>query len=297
MTLVGKRALSLVTLLLLALPFAGCAAQSSDDAEEDDAEDEPTEQSNDELRSAVSCKERSDTAYDRGRAYEIKVVHVGGKPVAKATGHAFLKMQKAAHEAGVRLSLTSGFRTMAEQKRLYNCYRTKSCNNGNLAAKPGYSNHQNGLALDVSTSTWLARNASRFGFVRTVKKEAWHYEYTGGRDPGGPCSRQTQASAPAGEGAEEEAPTLRPEALPWVSPTEDSTNPRTLTMKVEARDASIVRVAYHAGNYDLGSSTDVAGKFSLRYTFNVLGERTLSAEGFDARGNKVAESTVDVILE
>lgn len=290
--------------LLLTLCLAGGCAADAGEEDEEDAEEEPTEVTNDELRSAVSCKERVDTAYSRGTPYTISVIHVGGKPVSKSTGHAFLKMQAAAHEAGVRLSLTSGFRTMAEQRRLYNCYVNRSCNNGNIAARPGYSHHQNGLALDVSTSTWLARNASRFGFVRTVRKEPWHYEYTGGRDPGGPCSaRRSATAAPpaAGEEAtavEAEEAELKPYLLPWVHPYQDGTySARDVPLRVRAQDPRIVRVVYRAGNHPLGESRDRTSDFARLYTFGVLGERTISAEGYDVNGVKIAESTVDVTLE
>jgi LAS superfamily LD-carboxypeptidase LdcB len=113
---------------------------------------------------------------------------VGGKPTSVAVGHQYLKMKNAASAAGAPLAITSGFRTNAEQVHLYNCYIHHSCNNGNLAARPGYSNHQGGFALDLTTSSWLANNAHRFGFVRTVPSESWHYEYHG-PDTGGPCSK------------------------------------------------------------------------------------------------------------
>lgn len=61
-------------------------------------------------------------------------------------------------------------------------------------AQPGKSNHGNGIALDLNTGgypsypgtpfleggkimKWLTENAHRFGFIRTVKSEAWHWEY------------------------------------------------------------------------------------------------------------------------
>jgi hypothetical protein len=288
--------------LAFSLCLAGGCAVDSDADEEDDVEEEPTEVSSDELRSAVSCRERIDQAYTRGSPHAIAVIHVGGKPVSKPTGHAFLKMQAAAHAAGVRLSLTSGFRTMAEQRRLYNCYIKRSCNNGNIAARPGYSHHQNGLALDVSTSAWLTRNAARFGFVRTVRKEPWHFEYTGDSDPGGPCSvRQTTAAADAPPPAtppSAEEQELHPYLLPWVYPYQDGTYAaHDVPLKVRAWDPRIVRVVYRAGNYTLGESRDKTTDFAIAYSFSVLGERTLSAEGFDAGGAKVAESRVDVTLE
>lgn len=174
----------LVLLALMSLTIVGCVAEQ--DSSEPEDEEEPVESTSDELRSVVNCAARTDTAYVNGAPRPISVITIGGKPVAKPAGHAFLKMQRAADAAGVSLSINSGFRTMSEQQYFYRCYQTGSCNNGNLAARPGYSNHQSGTALDLTTSTWLANNAARFGFVRTVPREAWHYEFRGA-DPGGVC--------------------------------------------------------------------------------------------------------------
>ena len=179
------------------LACASCAAVTGGD--EGEGESEPSGSSADELRSAVSCNEKGATGYRSGSPYAMSVITVGGKATAKPTAHAFLKMQQAADKAGVTLSINSGFRSMAEQQHLYSCYQTKSCNNGNLAARPGYSNHQNGRALDLATGdwSWVANNAARFGFKRTVPSERWHYEFFGS-DPGGPCSAGgTAPSAPA----------------------------------------------------------------------------------------------------
>lgn len=181
--------------LMVPLACSACSADASDDGE---GESEPSGATAEELRSAVSCTEKSATGYKSGSPYAMTVITVGGKSTAKPTAHAFLKMQAAADKAGVTLSINSGFRSMAEQQHLYQCYQTHSCNNGNLAAKPGYSNHQNGRALDLATGdwTWVANNAARFGFKRTVPSERWHYEFFG-TDPGGPCSG---ANAPQGHG-------------------------------------------------------------------------------------------------
>jgi len=64
------------------------------------------------------------------------------------------------------------------------------------AARPGSSKHGSGLALDLNTSSrphlntsvyvWLVNNAHRFGFVRTVASEEWHFEYLPDRAPAGP---------------------------------------------------------------------------------------------------------------
>jgi hypothetical protein len=163
--------------------------------EDEDFEEEPTGQSSDAIISSFDCNTTKMAAYDHGSKFTIDVIKIGSKRASKPTGHAFLKMQKAAHAAGVALTINSGFRTNEEQQYFYNCYKTKKCNSGNLAAKPGYSNHQSGRALDLQTSSWLASNASKFGFKRTVPSEPWHYEYSGA-DPGGPCSSGGGTSNP-----------------------------------------------------------------------------------------------------
>lgn len=287
--LVRKAVLAALGLFCL-LPIAACAADDSGDQSEE-YEDEPVGETNDELRSAVSCKEKTATAYDDGKPFSITTITVGGKLVSKPTGHAFLKMQAAADKAGVRLSLTSGFRTMAEQQALYRCYKTKKCNNGNLAAEPGYSNHQNGLAVDVSTSTWLAKNAKKYGFARTVPSESWHYEYFGGRDPGGPC---TNAIQPADDG--DDVGEVAPEKLDWVGIREDSSFAMQVPLKVKPVDSAIVKVVYRSGNFELGTSTNAADNFPVSYTFSAVGERTLTAEGYDSTGKKISVNAVDVTI-
>ena len=128
---------------------------------------------------------RNATGYSAGRPVSICVTEVDGKLVEYRTAEAYRSMKAAAARAGVRLQVVSGWRTMEQQRYLYNCYVTRSCNGGNLAARPGYSNHQSGLALDLNSSAsgvanWLANNGSRFGFRRTVPSEPWHWERPAG---------------------------------------------------------------------------------------------------------------------
>lgn len=125
-------------------------------------------------------------AYSGGKALgQIQLVMVDGKPVEKQTALQFLAMRAAAQAAGVKLKLNSGFRTWAEQAALYAKYLAKT---GNLAAKPGFSNHQSGTAVDIEVGNsftspvyrWLEANAARYGFVNTGKSfsqpEPWHWE-------------------------------------------------------------------------------------------------------------------------
>jgi peptidoglycan hydrolase-like protein with peptidoglycan-binding domain len=121
--------------------------------------------------------------YVNGVPRKITVTPVGnGEFMRTDAARSFLKMQAAAKRAGVSLSATSGFRTMAEQKRLYALWLAGK---GNLAARPGFSNHQGGIAMDVGgvggfstrAYSWLSHNAKKFGFVNDVPGEFWHWTY------------------------------------------------------------------------------------------------------------------------
>jgi LAS superfamily LD-carboxypeptidase LdcB len=149
-----------------------------------------------EALSSLSCNMSSTTGYQSGNDFKIKVVTVDGKKVEWKTANAYMAMAKAAAKAGVQIRIVSGFRSMAEQQYLYGCYVNCSCNGCNLAAKPGYSNHQSGHALDLNTSapgvySWLSKNAGKYGFKRTVPSEAWHWEWWGSDDGRGPCNGKT----------------------------------------------------------------------------------------------------------
>lgn len=52
---------------------------------------------------------------------------------------------------GVRFTVTSGWRSYAEQARLWARYVASGFNRAYIAAKPGTSNHERGVALDVWT--------------------------------------------------------------------------------------------------------------------------------------------------
>ena len=86
-------------------------------------------------------------------------------------------------DTGKTLSASSSFRSYEKQQYFYNCYITKSCNGGNLAAKPGTSKHEGGLAIDFnvpsgSTSVPKVTScASTSGFSSVTDKKSpnrWH---------------------------------------------------------------------------------------------------------------------------
>lgn len=118
----------------------------------------------------------------RPKAKSTRFVRLkGGELLHHAAAAAFQRMSARAREDGVSLWVTSGYRSRQQQRWLYERYRQGL---GPKAARPGRSNHQRGLAVDlvvgdVTTPTyeWLAAHACHFGFRRTVASEPWHWEY------------------------------------------------------------------------------------------------------------------------
>lgn len=141
----------------------------------------------------AQCSAGSEKAYEGGSSIgTMQLMKIGSRRATYKTGHAFLQLRDKMKERGVTISINSGFRTQSEQQYFYNCYRNGNCNNGNLAAAPGYSNHQNGRALDlaISNHTKFRQVLSELGLTskwkNTVASERWHWEYFGS-DPGGVC--------------------------------------------------------------------------------------------------------------
>jgi hypothetical protein len=119
--------------------------------------------------------------YANGHIPATRLAGVGqGERLATVAAHAFRRMDAAARTAGVDLRMVSGYRTYAEQQRLYDLYRS---GRGNLAAAPGTSNHGWGLSADIDVagepkaSAWLQANAARYGFFNDVAGEPWHWTY------------------------------------------------------------------------------------------------------------------------
>lgn len=189
--------------LLLLMLAVGCGPQEV--SLEGDLEGPPAELFSSLPQGLVTCDERQDTGYTSGTPFAITVVTCDSKPCERDTANAYAVMQQAAAADGVKLVVVSGFRTQVEQQYLYGCYTNCNCNNCNLAAKPGYSNHQSGHALDLNTASpgvlaWLNANGGAFGFKRTVPSEDWHWEWWGGGPGGGPCGL-TQYGCTTGEAA------------------------------------------------------------------------------------------------
>lgn len=124
----------------------------------------------------------------------------GENPTAKAE---LVKLIKAMQEAGFPISdQYSGFRSYETQTNLYQDYVNKDGKAAadRYSARPGYSEHQTGLAFDVigtngdlvteeKAAQWLLDHAADYGFVVRYLKgkeketgymaEEWHLRYVG----------------------------------------------------------------------------------------------------------------------
>ena len=139
----------------------------------------------------------SDLVYIDG-AYGNKV------PIRSILKDDFLALQTAAkNEIGVKLMPTTAFRDQNFQKALYDKYVKKDGVKAadTYSARPGYSEHQTGLAIDLKNMAlkktrlsdenykWLEENAYKYGFIVRFPKgkeqitgykfENWHIRYVG----------------------------------------------------------------------------------------------------------------------
>lgn len=127
-------------------------------------------------------------AYTRGVYIgKLNIVDINGWVKVAAKSYPFwTQLKEAALKDGISLTLISGFRTMERQRKLYG-----NGEKGKFVAKPGYSNHQSGIAFDICYASsagfgakecapqinWLRANAKKFSFCQPMDYEPWHWEY------------------------------------------------------------------------------------------------------------------------
>jgi transglycosylase-like protein with SLT domain/D-alanyl-D-alanine carboxypeptidase-like protein len=114
-------------------------------------------------------------ALAEGGGYAGPLAYRQGKPMRPDVARAFDRMHAAARADGVELIVNSGYRSDAEQARLYERHPDP-----HWVAPPGRSLHRYGTELDLGPPGaygWLGRNAGRFHFVRRYAWEPWHYGY------------------------------------------------------------------------------------------------------------------------
>lgn len=143
------------------------------------------------------------------------VVEVNGIPIANKTYpvpkdyhpglfsevyDAFLELKQEAYNDGIEINFMSGFRSYEEQAEVYSGWNEIYDSEADrISARPGHSEHQLGLAIDVNSiefsfaetpeGLWLAENCWKYGFIIRYKEgtegitgymyEPWHIRYLG----------------------------------------------------------------------------------------------------------------------
>jgi soluble lytic murein transglycosylase-like protein len=127
--------------------------------------------------------------------YGGALVYRQGKPMRPETAAAFDRLNEAARTAGVLLTITSAYRSDAEQARLFAAHPDPR-----WVAPPGRSLHRLGTELDLGPPgayAWLAANAPRFGFVKRYSWEPWHFGLVRGVARAAPDGEHDGPPAPA----------------------------------------------------------------------------------------------------
>ena len=120
----------------------------------------------------------------------------------------FEKMYKDVKELlGINLMVNSSYRSYQSQDNIYKEYKLKGEEYADsYAARPGYSEHQTGLAIDITSTLhptaiafteseeyeWLKNNSYKYGFILRYPEgkeditgystESWHFRYIGVKD-------------------------------------------------------------------------------------------------------------------
>ena len=127
-----------------------------------------------------------------------------GMQLVKEAKEAFETLSENAKKDGMNVIAMSSYRSYDYQVNLYNNYVAQDGKEAadKYSARPGYSEHQTGLAVDVynldlpytsfeetEEFTWMQENAYKYGFILRFPKdkvditgyqyESWHYRYVG----------------------------------------------------------------------------------------------------------------------
>ena len=202
---------------LLALTLAACSQEKSTTTEAKSSAEQSTVQEGTAGSKSQEASQKKAEVVNKGDHYSIqgkydeivvankhypmsKDYNPGENPTAKAE---LLKLIAAMQQAGFPISdHYSGFRSYETQTQLYQNYINKDgkAEADRYSARPGYSEHQTGLAFDLigtngdlvteeKAAQWLLNHAADYGFVVRYLKgkeketgymaEEWHLRYVG----------------------------------------------------------------------------------------------------------------------
>ncbi len=146
-----------------------------------------------------------DKDYEPDNMVQIEAKYGVQQYLQKEAYDAFKKMADDAKKEGLTLYITSPYRSYQTQNKLYNNYSAKDGKElaDTYSARPGYSEHQTGLAADIVSGPgkslasfentkefkWIKSHAHLYGFILRYPKgkekltgyqyEPWHYRYLG----------------------------------------------------------------------------------------------------------------------
>ena len=202
---------------LLALTLAACSQEKTATTEAKSSTEQKTVEEGTAGSKSQEASQKKAEVVNKGDHYSIqgkydeivvankhypmsKDYNPGENPTAKAE---LLKLIAAMQQAGFPISDNySGFRSYETQTQLYQDYVNKDgkAEADRYSARPGYSEHQTGLAFDLigtngdlvteeKAAQWLLDHAADYGFVVRYLKgkeketgymaEEWHLRYVG----------------------------------------------------------------------------------------------------------------------
>ena len=127
----------------------------------------------------------------------------GSGSLRPEAAQAFRTMADAAKKDGIALRSVSAYRSYKTQNSTYNRYlkQYRQATVDTFSARPGHSEHQTGLALDINVAStrahfertpafaWLKEHCAEYGFILRYDQgkealtgyrfEPWHYRYVG----------------------------------------------------------------------------------------------------------------------
>ncbi|PID32430.1 D-alanyl-D-alanine carboxypeptidase [Candidatus Saccharibacteria bacterium] len=136
-----------------------------------------------------------------------QLVPLGGQQMRSDAAKAIERLTEAAAQEGLSLKYISGYRSYSYQKQLYDAYAEKDgqAQADSYSARPGHSEHQTGLVMDIGNTdgecdldicfgetaggTWVRDHAHEYGFIirylegktdiTGYQYEPWHLRYVG----------------------------------------------------------------------------------------------------------------------
>lgn len=114
-----------------------------------------------------------------GRIDTIKNANLGAAVFPYMQAPAAAALATAIKARGTTMAINSALRTLPQQYLLFRWYMASKCGVG-LAASPGTSNHESGLAVDVEDNAGWQNAMKGAGFRWLGSSDPVHFDYVGG---------------------------------------------------------------------------------------------------------------------